>query len=218
MAFLTDFMKDVLLAFYNLSGNFGIAIIMLTIATRIAMWPLYVNQTRSAAKMKEIQPLMKQIQEKYKDNPQEQQKKMMELYQKHKYNPLSGCLPLFVQLPFIWAIFNALRLFPAGIEATQFIRPFSAAFLFWQDLTMRDPTYILPVLSGATTYWSMSQTATDPSQKSMLIIMPIFLTYISTTFSAGLVLYWTVGNLFSIGQHYWLTRQKQLKQKGSEAG
>lgn len=212
MGLLTDLMRNVLLYFYNLSGNFGIAIILLTILTRVILFPLYVNQIKTTAKMKEIQPAMKEIQTKFKDDPQEQQKRMLELYKKHNYNPLSGCLPLLLQLPFIWAVFGALRSISTNLPP----EPFSSYFFGW-NLIKPDPYMILPVISGLTTYWSMSQTATDPSQKSMLIMMPIFLTWMSTRFEAGLVLYWIVGNLFAIAQHYWMSNRSGLKRGGSEA-
>lgn len=216
IGFLGNFIRQTLVLLFNITGNHGIAIIILTVLIRLVLLPLTLSQTKSMAAMKELQPKMQALQERYKDKPEEYQQKMMELYKEHGVNPLAGCLPLLVQLPFLWALFAVLRDFPAGIAAEAFTRPFSAQFLLW-DLAAKDSLYVLPILSGLTTYWQMSTTATDPSQKTMLIFMPLFITWISLSFPAGLVLYWVVGNLFSIGQQYWIARQPGLRQGGSEA-
>lgn len=216
IGFLGDVMKQTLVLLYNFTGSHGLSIIILTLLIRLILLPLMMSQTRSMVAMKELQPKMKALQEKYKDKPQEYQQKMMQLYKEHNFNPLAGCLPLLIQLPFLWALFAVLRDFPKGIPLEAFTHPFTSQFLLW-DLSVKDPYYILPIISGATTYFQMSQTATDPSQKSMLIFMPLFITWISVSFPAGLVLYWVVGNLFSIGQQYWVTRKTGLRQGGSEA-
>lgn len=216
-AFIGNFLRSVLVSLYNLTGNHGVAIIVLTLMIRIGLLPLTLSQTRSAAAMRDLQPQIKEIQEKYKDKPQEQQERMMALYKKAGVNPLGGCLPLLVQLPVIWALFAVLRDFPAGIPAEAFAKPFSAAFLIW-DLSVKDPTYVLPILSGLTTYFQQrSITTMDASQQGMLLMMPLFLTWVSLSFPAGLVVYWVVGNLFTIVQQKWFAGNLGLKQGGSEA-
>ena len=216
MGFLGGVMRSTLVLLFNLTGNHGIAIILLTLLIRLVLLPLTLSQNRSLAAIKEMQPKMQALEEKYKDKPEEYQRKMMELYKEYGVNPLGGCLPLLVQLPFLWALFGVLRDFPGGIAAESFVRPFTPQFLLW-DLSLKDPYFILPILSGLTSYWQMARTATDPSQKSMTVFMPIFITWISLSFPAGLVLYWVVSNLFMIVQQHFMTRQPGLGQGGSEA-
>ncbi|HEY8417552.1 MAG TPA: YidC/Oxa1 family membrane protein insertase [Limnochordales bacterium] len=206
--FFEDILLQLLIFFANLTKSSGMGIILLTVAIRLALYPLTFSQSKSLAVMRELQPKMQELQKKYKDKPQEYQQKLMELYREHKVNPLGGCLPVLIQLPFLWALFRVLRDFP--LEQRQ--------FLIW-DLSAADPLYILPILSGLSTYAQMMLTATaDPSQKAMMLIMPIFLTWISTQFPAGLVLYWTVSNLFSIGQQYLINKQLEAAKKGAKAG
>jgi YidC/Oxa1 family membrane protein insertase len=213
IGWLGDVMRETLVLLYNLTGNHGVAIIILTILIRLVLLPLTLSQTKSMATMRELQPKMKELQEKYNDKPQEYQQKMMQLYKEYNFNPLSGCLPIFVQIPFLWALFAVLRDFPAGIPETNFVRPFSPMFFIW-DLSVADQFYVWPILSGVTTYFQMQQTSTDPTQKTMTLFMPFFIVVISLSFPAGLVLYWTVGNVFSIIQQYYMTNRPVMKQGG----
>jgi len=206
--FFEGILLQLLVFFADLTKSSGLAIILLTIFIRLVLYPLTLSQSKSLAAMRELQPKMEELQRKYKDKPQEYQRKLMELYQEHKINPLGGCLPVLVQLPFLWALFRVLQDFP--LEQRQ--------FLLW-DLAEKDPFYILPVLSGVTTYAQMRMTATgDPTQRAMLLIMPVFLMWISAQFDAGLVLYWVVSNLFSIGQQYLINKQLAAAKKGDKAG
>ncbi|MFO7310749.1 MAG: YidC/Oxa1 family membrane protein insertase [Bacillota bacterium] len=206
--FFEGILLQLLVFFADLTKSSGLAIILLTIFIRLVLYPLTLSQSKSLAAMRELQPKMEELQRKYKDKPQEYQRKLMELYQEHKINPLGGCLPVLVQLPFLWALFRVLQDFP--LEERQ--------FLLW-DLAEKDPFYILPVLSGVTTYAQMRMTATgDPTQRAMLLIMPVFLMWISAQFDAGLVLYWVVSNLFSIGQQYLINKQLAAAKKGDKAG
>lgn len=189
------------------TGSAGIAIILLTVAIRLALYPLTVKQTKSMLAMRELQPKLKEIQEKYKDKPEEYQKRMLALYREHGVNPFGGCLPLLVQLPFLWSLFAVLRTF--SFEAINV----SPVFLFW-DLTAPDPYFILPILSGITTYFMSAMTMADQSQKALNYIMPIFIAYISHSFVAGLVLYWVVSNIFSIGQQYYMMKMGSPLAKG----
>lgn len=182
------------------TGSAGIAIILLTILIRLALYPLTLKQTRSMLAMRELQPQLKEIQEKYKDNPQEYQKRTLQLYQEKGVNPFSGCLPLFIQLPFLWSLFAVLRDFDFESVVG------SGQFLIW-DMAAPDPWLILPILSGVTTYFMSAMTMVDQSQKTLNYIMPIFIAVISRGFASGLVLYWVVSNIFSIGQQYWLTKR-----------
>jgi YidC/Oxa1 family membrane protein insertase len=189
--------------FYDVSGSYGIAIILLTVAIRLVLAPLTFSQSKSMEAMKALQPEMNALQQKYKDNPEEYQRRVMELYKEHKVNPLSGCLPMLIQLPFLWALFSVLRNFDFG-----------TGFLWLTSLSEPDPYYILPVASALTTYTQMIMTSADASQKSMMLIMPIFIGYISISFPAGLVLYWVVSNLFSMGQQYLIARRMNPQEGG----
>jgi YidC/Oxa1 family membrane protein insertase len=191
--------------FYDLSGSYGVAIILLTLAIRFVLAPLTFSQSKSMEAMKRMQPEMQALQERYKDKPEEYQRKVMELYKENKVNPLGGCLPMVVQLPFLWALFAVLRGFDFG-----------TGFLWLTSLSAPDPLYILPVLSAVTTYLQMIMTSADASQKSMMYIMPVFIGYISINFPAGLVIYWVVSNLFSMGQQY-VIAQRMSPQKGGNA-
>lgn len=207
--FFQNILLQLLVFFADLTNSSGLAIILLTVTIRLALYPLTLSQTKSLAAMRELQPKMQELQKKYKDKPQEYQKRVMELYQEHKINPLGGCLPVLIQLPFLWALFRVLQDFP--LEQRD--------FLIW-DLAgpAGEPLWILPILSGLTTYGQMMLTSTDPSQRAMMLIMPLFLTWISIQFPAGLVLYWVVSNLFSMGQQYLINKQLEAAKKGDKAG
>ena len=203
MGYLEAGLSWLLKFFYNVSGSYGLAIILLTIAIRLILAPLTLSQSKSMEAMKTLQPKMNALQQKYKDDPEEYQRRVMELYKEHNINPLSGCLPMLIQLPFLWALFAVLRNYDFG-----------TGFLWLTSLSEPDPLYILPVLSALTTYIQMMMTSADASQKSMMLIMPIFIGYISISFPAGLVLYWVVSNLFSMGQQYLIARRMSPQEGG----
>jgi YidC/Oxa1 family membrane protein insertase len=191
--------------FYNLTAaigiaNYGIAIIVLTIIIKMLLYPLTVKQVKSMKGMQDLQPKIKEIQEKYKGNPEKLQKETAALYKQSGINPLAGCLPLIVQMPILIGIFYAIRDYPALHQQS---------FLWLSDLSHPDPTYILPVLSAATTYLQQKQTTTDMTQqnKMMMIFMPLFIGYISITFPGALVLYWVVSNVIQITQQWWMYRK-----------
>lgn len=205
MGVLKTALEWLLRFFFSLSGSYGIAIILLTLAIRLILTPLTFSQTKSMEAMKALQPEQQALQERYKDQPEEYQRRLMELYKEHKVNPLGGCLPMLLQLPFIWALFGVLRDFDFG-----------TGFLWLTSLSAPDPYYILPVLSAVTQFIQAMISSPDPSQKSMMYIMPAFIGYISINFPAGLVIYWVVSNLFSIGQQY-LIAQRMNPQEGGKA-
>lgn len=209
---LVDPLKMIISFFFNFTEilgipNYGLAIILFTIILKVILYPLTVKQIRSMKKMQELQPKMKAIQEKYKDNKQLQQQKMMEFYQENQFNPLSGCLPLLVQMPILMGIFWALK---------DFHYVTTPSFLYLADISIPDPYYILPVLSAATTWYSTRQSqagqvpqegAMAQQQKIMQIFMPLFIGYISLQFPAGLVIYWVMSNILQILQQWWLMRE-----------
>lgn len=188
--------------------SYGLAIILFTIVIKCAMYPLTVKQVKSMKAMGSLQPRIKKIQEQYKNDPMLMQEKLKELYAELGVSPLDGCLPMLIQMPVLMAVYYALQsLTYAG----------DPSFLWVANLSEPDPTYILPVLSAATTYIVSAQTAAEgnKSLKYMTIIMPLFIGYISLQFAAGLIVYWVTMNAVQIVQQWWMNRQ-DISPKGKK--
>ena len=181
--------------FLDITGNYGIAIILLTILVRAVILPLTVYQMKSMKKMQEIQPLIKELQEKYKDQPEKLNQEMMQVYRTQGVNPFAGCLPLLIQMPFLYAIFGVLHSFNPA--------PHSPGFLWIPDLNAKDPYLILPILTVVSMLaqsW-LTGAGQDPNQRVMMYMMPILFGYISYTMpQSGVVLYWVVSTLFGLAQ------------------
>ncbi len=192
--------------------NYGIAIILLTILVRAVTAPLTIKQMKSMERMRRIQPKLKEIQERFKDDRQKQSEAMMSLYRQEKVNPLGGCLPMVLQLPVFIGLFYALR---SSIQLRH------APFVAWiDDLSAPDllftlpgvglPVRVLPLLMGASMYVQQKITPMqiDPAQaKMMLVLMPVMMTVISYQFPSGLVLYWMLSNVLAIGHQLWIGRR-----------
>ena len=198
-------LQDILNVFYQLTAtlgfpSYGLAIILMTLVIKMIMYPLTVKQVKSMKGMQILQPKMKELQTKYKDKPEKLQQEMIKLYKETGVNPMAGCLPLVLQMPIFIVIFYGLR---------DFTFNGATSFLWLTDLAQPDPLYILPVLSALTTYYQQKQTSTEMNQqaKMMLMFMPLFIGYISTTFSSGLVLYWVTMNTVQIVQQWWMSRE-----------
>lgn len=182
---------------YDFCGNWGWAIVLLTLVVRILLFPLTYKGMISMQKLKDIAPKMKEIQTRYKGDPQKMQLHMMELYKKHGANPLGGCLPLLLQIPVFFAIYRVLY---NAIELK------NSEWIFWiSDLSAIDPYFVLPILMGVSMYISQLLTPsnfTDPMQEKIFKMLPwVFMVFfIIFPFPAGLVLYWTINNVFSIIQ------------------
>ncbi len=183
-------------------GNYGWSIVILTILINLAMWPLRHKSVVSMRRMQELQPQMKAIQDryaKYKITDPERQKmnqEVMNLYKAKGVNPASGCVPMLLTMPFLFAFYSML---------SQAIEIRGASFLGWiADLSAHDPLYITPILMGATQFWQMKLTPTtaDPTQQRVMMMMPFMFTFMSFGFPSGLVIYWLVSNLWAIGQQY----------------
>ncbi|QWR78518.1 membrane protein insertase YidC [Candidatus Magnetomonas plexicatena] len=182
-------------------GNFGVAIIVLTLIVRIPFIPLINKGQSSMKKLQKIQPLMTEIREKYKKDPQKMQREMMALYKVHKVNPMGGCLPIVIQIPVFFALYKALLV---SVELR------GAPFFFWvTDLSAKDPIYVLPIIMGATMFiqQKMTPTTMDPTQAKIMMIMPIVFTFMFLSFPSGLVLYWLVSNVLSIVQQMYVNRK-----------
>lgn len=185
----------------NPNISFGIAIIVFTIIARICLLPLSLKQSKTTAKMGVIQPELKKLQEKYKNDPQRQQTEMMKLYKENNISPLGGCLPMLIQFPLIIALFYVFQKFDYQ----------GAGFLWMKDLMKPDPYYILPILSGLTTYFSskiMTPSTGDGTNSTAMMTtgMAIFFTFMSIKFPGALVLYWTISNIFQMVQSYVLNK------------
>ena len=207
---------------YNFSSavglpNYGVAIIILTILIKTLIYPLTYKQMVSMRKTVDLQPKIKAIQAKYKNNKEKANAAVMELYKEHKVNPMGGCLPIVVQLPIFWALYSTLLHFQYGSN------PAAYSFLFF-DLTKTygfAPSYhlILPLFAAATTYLQTKVTSpnasTDPTQKTMLYIMPVFFAYISATVPSGLALYWVTMNVVSILQQLYINHRLANQNKSA---
>ena len=202
---------------YNYIPNYGVAIIILTILSKVLLWPLGNKSYKSMAQMKKIQPLMAEIKEKYKDDKKKMNEEMMGLYKTYKVNPLGGCLPMVVQIPVFFALYRMLyeaielRHAPFFLWINDLSAP-DRLFRFDFSIPFMQPPYGIPVLTiimGVTMFiqQKMSPPAGDPTQAKMMMMMPIVFTVIFINFSSGLVLYWLVNNIISVAQQYYITKK-----------
>jgi YidC/Oxa1 family membrane protein insertase len=196
---------------YRHVGNYGIAIILLTVVSKVLFFPLTVKSMRSMKAMQALQPQINALRNKYKSDPQRLQKETMGLYREHKVNPMGGCLPMIAQVPIFYALYLALSVSVELQNATFFC--FGRLFgldLWICDLASQDPTYVLPILMGVTMFvqQKMTPTAGDPRQAKMMLVMPFIFTFMFLNLPAGLVLYWTVSNVLQILQQLYMDRPK----------
>lgn len=209
-----------LLTLFRLTGNFGVAIIGLTLIVRLIMFPIAQRQFQSMAAMRKVQPKMKAIQERFKDDKVRQQQEILKLYQEEKINPAAGCLPILIQIPVFYALYKVLMV---SVEMRH------QPFILWiKDLSAPDPLTpvnlfglldfspphilaigVLPIMVGFTQWLSMklNPQPMDPVQQRMFSIMPWLLIFIMAPFAAGLQLYWMTNNLLTIAQQWWLYRR-----------
>jgi YidC/Oxa1 family membrane protein insertase len=214
---------DLLMFLFHTLGNFGLAIIALTLIVRAIMFPIAQKQFQSMAAMRKLQPKMKAIQERFKEDKQRQQQEILKLYQEEKVNPAAGCLPILLQIPVFYALYKVLLV---SVEMRH------QPFIGWiKDLSAPDPLTpvnlfgllhftppamlaigVLPILVGATQFVSMklNPQPMDPAQAQMFAIMPWVLVFIMAPFAAGLQLYWITNNLLTMAQQWWLYRKYGL--------
>lgn len=186
---------------HNLIGNWGWSIVLLTITVKLVLWPLSAKAYKSMARMRKLGPEMQRLKEQYGDDRQKMSQEMMKFYQKEKINPLGGCLPILVQMPVFIALYWML------LESVELRH---APFMFWiQDLSVKDPFFILPILMGASMFVQqmLNPTPPDPMQAKIMRMLPIVFTFFFLWFPAGLVIYWVVNNIISIAQQYAITRK-----------
>jgi len=204
MGMLQTIIENLILMIYGVIGNFGLAIIGVTILIKVALLPLTLKQDKSMKAMKKVQPELDKLKEQYKDNPQEMNKKTMELYQTHKVNPAGGCLPLLLQMPILFALFGVLRKTPAegGIVPLD-------STLLWLSLAEPDPLYILPLLNGLVAFVQQKIMGNDsnPQMKSMTYMFPIMMIFISYKMPAGLQVYWLTSSAAGLLQQYYIMKR-----------
>ncbi|ESP62489.1 Inner membrane protein translocase component YidC, long form [Smithella sp. ME-1] len=186
---------------YQYVANYGIAIIMLTIFIKLIFWPLGNISYKSMKEMQKLQPKLVELKEKYKNDQAKIGQETMALYKAHKVNPLSGCLPMLIQIPVFIGLYNTLLY---AIELRH-----SPLFWWIQDLSAKDPYYITPIIMGATQFIQQKMTpfTGDPMMAKMMLIMPIVFTFLFLNFPAGLVIYWLLNNVLSIGQQIYINKK-----------
>jgi YidC/Oxa1 family membrane protein insertase len=196
-------MLQMLKWFYGLFQNWGLAIILLTVIIRLLLLPINVSSLKSMKKMQKIQPQMKAIKEKYKDDPQRVNQETMALMKREGANPIGGCLPMLLQLPVFFALYSVLG---------QSVELYKSPFIFWiQDLSYKDPFFVLPIAVGGLYFIQMSITPqpTDPTQAKMMKFVPLLFCFFMITVPSGLTLYFFVNTIFGIGQSFIFQREKR---------
>ena len=179
---------------YEYTQNYGVAIILLTCGIKLLFVPLQYKSYKSMQGMQKIQPKIKAVQDKFKEDRERLNRELMKLYKEHKVNPVGGCLPMVLQMPVFISLFNILYM-------TVDLR--NAPFMLWiTDLSIPDPFYVFPILMGASMVLQqkMMPTTMDPTQAKMMMLLPVFLTFLFLNFPAGLVIYWLTNNVLTIGQ------------------
>ena len=197
---------------YSIFANWGVAIIVVTILIKLVFYKLTESSGRSMAKMRNLQPRLKAIQERYKDDRQKQSQAMMDLYKREKVNPAAGCLPILIQMPFFLAFYWVLL---ESVEMRQ------APFALWiTDLSSRDPFFILPLIMGAAMFLQqkLNPQVGDPVQVKVMQIMPIMFTAFFAFFPSGLVLYWVTNTILSIAQQWKINRVVEREAKEQKGG
>lgn len=211
---------------YSVVPYYAITIIIFTIIVRGALFPLYFHQQKGMLKMSGIQPKIKALQQKFKGDKEELNKRMMELYKAEGYNPASGCLPLLIQMPILMGLFFLLRNPSVFLHTDKIIMATHESFLWMHDLGQPDP-WILPILAGLTTFatFTLSQMGavqmpgqenqTNGMMKVMRYVFPLLIFWMAKSMPAGLSIYWVTGNVFTMVQtrYFNVWKKKQLKKK-----
>jgi YidC/Oxa1 family membrane protein insertase len=213
--------------FHAYSGNYGVAIILLTIITKVLFFPLTLKSMTSMRAMQTLQPQINALRSKYKSDPQRLQRETMELYRANKVNPLGGCLPMVVQIPIFYALYVALSV-SVEMQNAPFIcfgrlptwMPLLGGQDLWIcDMAAQDPTYVLPLLMGASMFvqQKMQPVMGDPRQAKMMLFMPVVFTFMFLNLPSGLVLYWTLSNVFQIAQQKYMQRGAKTQKPPARA-
>lgn len=211
---------------YGLLGNYALTIIIFTVIIRLLIMPLYAMQLKSTEQMQKIQPEIKEIQTKYRNDPAVMQEKLQAVYAENKIRPALGCLPLLIQLPIIWGLFALLRNPTTYIHNPDMVLAAHESFFWVRDLSQPD-LWILPIIAGIATYVSMRFTtamssmnanqATNGSMKAMQYFMPVMIVWMGRTLPAGLCMYWIISYLFQIIQTKIMRSEKKGKTESGTA-
>jgi YidC/Oxa1 family membrane protein insertase len=204
-SWLIEFMQNSLKFIYGFVGNYGLAIIIFTLIIKLLLYPLTAKQTRSMKAMQDLQPELEKIKDKYDDDKEEQQKKMMELYKENNVNPAAGCLPMIFQLAILIPLYRAI--FHMGETMT------NANFLWITSLA--DPDVAIVIINAlamvAQTYITQKVSGSGSNSK-MMWIMPLFILFIGFQIPSGILLYWLTSTIFTAGQQYFLSRESNVKE------
>mgnify|MGYP000856645283 FL=1 len=209
---------------YDLIGNYGITLIVFTLIVKVCLYPLYSKQIKSTARMAQVQPKMKALQQKYANDKQTLNMKLSEMYKEEKFNPAAGCLPMLIQMPIIFGIFALLRNPLAYLQSDEMLFAVHESFLWMLDLSQPDK-WILPILAGIATFisfrmTSQQQSAAQPGgmgsmMKMMQYFFPVMIVLMGRSFPAGLTIYWFVGQFIQIFFNLHLNKvRKKIKEGG----
>lgn len=210
---LFDLMGATLSTFHAWGAPWWLAIVMLTVVVRALLFPLTVRQVKSMRKMQQLKPDMDEIRAKYKEDQRKQQEEIMKLYGERQVNPLGGCLPIFVQLPIFLVLYYTIKEF-------EHLESFRTGGLFWfQDLTVADPFFLLPLAYVVTMMASQELTIryAAPQQQKLMRVLPIVFAFFLMRFPAGLFVYWISSNLITFVQNYLIYRRSPAKEEREEA-
>jgi YidC/Oxa1 family membrane protein insertase len=209
--FISEWLFWLLQKIHVFVGNWGWSIVLLTAAIKLAFYHLSATSYRSMARMRQLQPRLEALKDRYGDDRQKLMQETMALYKKEKVNPMGGCLPILVQIPVFIALYWVL------LESVEL---YQAPFILWiHDLSAPDPYYVLPSLMGVTmlVQQKLSPPPPDPTQEKIMLLMPVVFTALFLYFPAGLVLYWVVNNILSISQQWYITRHYKPEKKWSKS-
>jgi len=187
--------------FYQFTHNYGVAIILVTVLVKVLFFPITRKSLASMKEMAALQPKVTALRKKYANDREKMNRELMNLYKEHQVNPFGGCLPMLAQIPVFIALFNVLY---TTIDLRQ------APFMLWiQDLSDKDPYYVLPIIMGISMFFQQytQPTTMDPTQAKVMLFLPVIYTFFFLNFPSGLVLYWLVNNILSIGQQYLMNRE-----------
>lgn len=222
----------ILTALYGLIGNYGIAIIILTLIVKLCLYPLYIKQTKSMAKMTTVQPKMQAIQNQYANDKEMMNIKIQELYKEEGFNPMSGCLPMLIQMPIIMGLFALLRnplMYMSEAASSKMIFAFHESFLWIDDLSQPDK-WVLPIIAGVATFvaFTMNRLLQDNGgndqqaqsmngmMKMMQFVFPVMILWMARTYPSGLAVYWAVSQIIQIGFNIHLTHVRKQIRKEAE--
>lgn len=219
---VADLISKVIDALYQVTvmigfPSYALAIILISILIKIILFPFMQKQMKSTMNMQEVQPKLEYLQKKYKNNPEKMNEEVMKLYKEYNVNPMSGCLPLLIQMPILIGLFGALRQYDFD--------PIEHATFFWiPNLADKDPLFILPVLVAATMFLQQKismattpQAAENPTMKTMLYVMPAMMLFVCWSMPSGLCLYWAFFSILSIVQQFFMNKQKRKEMEARAA-